>query len=104
MMVNFLACEEKPEESCEKIFEVLSQDFRDIELPERPCVSLEDKRALEILNKTVEKVGNHYSVGLVWKEDNTVFQNNRKIALKRLEGVKKLFLMIRSFFKLIVKR
>ena len=41
-MVNFLACEVKPEESCEKILEVLSQDFRDIELPERPCLSLEN--------------------------------------------------------------
>ena len=42
LMVNFLACEVKPEESCEKILEVLSQDFRDIELPERPCLSLEN--------------------------------------------------------------
>ena len=99
MMVNFLACEVKPEESCEKILEVLSQDFRDIELPEQPCLSLEDKRAMEILNKTVEKVGNHYSVGLLWKEDNTVFQNNRKMALKRLEGVKKRFLNNPKFFE-----
>ena len=99
MMVNFLACEVKPEESCEKILEVLSQDFRDIELPERPCLSLEDKRAIEILNKTVEKVGNHYSVGLLGKEDNTVLQNNRKMALKRLEGVKKRFLSNPKFFE-----
>ena len=34
MITNFLACEEKPEQSCEKILEVLLQDFRDIELPE----------------------------------------------------------------------
>ena len=99
MMVNFLACEVKPEESCEKILEVLSQDFRDIELPERPCLSLEDKRAMEILNKTVEKVGNHYSVGLLWKEDNTVFLNNRKMALKRLDGMKKRFLNNPKFFE-----
>ena len=65
MIVNFFACEKKTEESCEKILEVLSQDFRDIELPERPCLSLEDKRAMEILNKTVEKIGNHYSMGLL---------------------------------------
>ena len=89
MMVNFLACEEKPEESCEKILEVLSQDFIDIELPEQPCLSLEDKRAI---------------VGLLCKEDNTVFQNNRKMALKRLEGVKKRFLNDPKFLKLIVKR
>ena len=43
MMVNFLAFKEKPEESCEKIMEVLSRDFRDIELPEQSCLSLKDK-------------------------------------------------------------
>ena len=99
MMVNFLACKEKPKESCEKILEVLSLDFRDVKLPKQPCLSLEDKSAMEILNKTVEKVGNHYSVGLLWKEDNTVFQNNRKMALKRLEGVKKRFLNDPKFFE-----
>ena len=79
--------------------EVLSQDFRDIELSEQSCLLVEDKQALQILNKTVEKVGNYYLVGLLWKEDNTAFRNNRKMGLKRLERMKKIILNDLKFFE-----
>ena len=98
MMFNFLACKEKTEESYEKIFEVLLQNFRDIEIPKRPCLALEDKRALEISNKTVEKVENHYSMGLLWREDN------RRMALKRLEEVKKRLFNNPKFFETYCER
>ena len=39
LMVNFLDTEESSEVSCEKILEVLSQDFQNIGLPEKVCPS-----------------------------------------------------------------
>ena len=54
---------------------------------------------MEILNKTVDKVGNHYSVGLLWKDENVKFPNNRKMALMRLKSVKKKFLADPNYFK-----
>ena len=47
-MVNFLACEEKTEESCEKILKSLLQDFKEIELPKLPCLSLEDNKVYKL--------------------------------------------------------
>ena len=44
-MVNFLSCKENSEKSCKGILEVLSQDFQDVDLPEKICPSGEDKRA-----------------------------------------------------------
>ena len=55
------------------------------------CPSLEDKRALEILNQTIKRVDDHYSVGLPWKEEEPKLPNNRKMALERLNGLKKRF-------------
>ena len=61
LMVNFL----DKEESCKQILDLLNQDFKDLELPQVPALSVEDKRALEILHKTVKKVDGHYSIGLL---------------------------------------
>ena len=70
MIVNFVDVEESPEQSCNQLLDILSSDFQDFGLPEKPYPSIEDKRATEILNKTVKKVGDHYSVGLLWKENS----------------------------------
>ena len=99
LMVNFLDTEECSEVSCERILEVLSQDFQDTGLPERVCPSLEDKMALEILNQTIKRVDDHYSVGLPWKEEEPKLPNNRKMALERLNGLKKRFQNDSEFFR-----
>ena len=44
-----------------------------------------EKKATEILNKSVRKEkSGHYSVGLLWKNENTKLLYNRKIAVLRL--------------------
>ena len=91
VIVNFVDVEESPEQSCNQLLDILSSDFQDLGLPEKPYPSIEDKRATEILNKTVKKVVNHYSVGLLWKENNPQLPNNRDMALQRLQGMKKRF-------------
>ena len=91
VIVNFADVAESPEQSCNPLLDILSRDFQDLGLPETPYSSIEDKRATEILNKTVKKVGDHYFVGLLWKENNPHLPNNRDTALQRPQGMKKRF-------------
>ena len=64
-----------------------------------PNPSIDHKRAAEVLNKTVKKVGDHYSVDLLWKEDNLQLPNNQDMALQRLQGMKKRFKADPQLFK-----
>ena len=34
----------------------------------------EEKRAVKILETTTAKIGNHYEVGLLWKESNPILR------------------------------
>ena len=51
-----------------------------------------EQKAIEILNKTVckEKSG-HYSVGFLWKNENTKLPYNREIAVSRLKSLENKF-------------
>ena len=95
LMVNFL----DKEESCEQILDFLNQDFKDLELPQVPALSVEDKRPLETMHKTVKRVDGHYSIDLLWKEDKPKLPNNRGMALKRLLSLKQRFLNDSNLFK-----
>ena len=57
-------------DSCNDILKILEQDFADLNLLQVTCTLLEDKRALQIMNQTLKKIGDHYSVGLQWKNDD----------------------------------
>ena len=50
-----------------------------------------NKRAMEILQKTTTKYENHYTVGLLWKEGNVVLPNNKPLALSRLYNLENKF-------------
>ena len=50
--------------------------------------SMDDKRALGIMARTVKKVGDHYSVGLLWKDDNPSLPNSRSLAEKIIVSLK----------------
>ena len=84
--------------------DLLNQDFKDLELPQVPALSVEDKRALEIMHKTVKKVDGHYLIGLLWKDDEPKLPNNREMALKRLLSLKRTFLNDSNLLKNIVKK
>jgi len=53
--------------------------------------SVEDARALDILENTTKSNELGYEVGLLWKNRNTQLPNNRKQAERRLEQLKKRF-------------
>ena len=44
------------------------------------------------MNKTVKKIGDHYSVGLLWKDDDPQLPNNREMPVKRLLSMKRKFI------------
>ena len=52
-------------------------------------MSINDKRAMEILQKTATKYENHYAVGILWTEDDVVLPNNKSLALSRLYSLEK---------------
>ena len=54
-------------------------------------MTVNNKRVMEILQKTTTKYKNHYAVGLLWKEDNVVLPNNKPLAVSRLYNLEKKF-------------
>ena len=52
-------------------------------------MTVNNKRAMEILQKTTTKYENHYAVGLLRKKDNVVLLNNKPLALSRLYNLEK---------------
>ena len=92
LMVNFMNAQRETDHSCEQLLYMFAQDFEDIGEGEGDTsLSLEDKRALHILNNTVKRESGHYSVGLLWKEDSREMSDGRALAEKRLEGLKRRF-------------
>ena len=104
LMVNFVTTAETNAESCKEMLEVLRKDFEDDSDPSILSLSLEDKYALHILNTTVKKVGNHYSVGLLWKDESAVLPNNRCLAERRLASLKRRFLKDTELFKMYFEK
>ena len=51
-------------------------------------MSLEDQRALLIMESSVKKVGNHYELGLPWRNGKPALPNNREMVKKRLVSLK----------------
>jgi len=65
--VNFLRTSKlhKPAtDSCETVLNILSQDFRDVDLPQLPSMSREDRKALAIMEGSIKKVNGHYQIAL----------------------------------------
>ena len=46
--------------------------------------SVEDKKALEIIESTTKHTGDRYETALLWKEDDVTLPNNRVVAEKQL--------------------
>lgn len=51
-------------------------------------LSVEDKRALQIIKDTTTFVDGHYEIGLLWKCDNPQLPNSRSLADKRAESLR----------------
>ena len=58
-------------------------DFEKFEVETRVCTSLEDKRALEVAERTLKMVDGQYQVTLPWQHDSPYLPNNRVVAERR---------------------
>ena len=54
-------------------------------------MSVEDRKAMEIIENTISKVNGHYQTGLFWKQENSHLLCNRAAAEARLYHLKKRF-------------
>ncbi|KAK3744933.1 hypothetical protein QZH41_007784 [Actinostola sp. cb2023] len=56
--------------------------------------SLEDKRAMELMESSCEHQGNRYMISLPWKKDKALLPNNRVVAENRMRSLEKNLLKI----------
>ena len=61
-------------------------------------MSVEDERALKIMEESSKKVSGHYQVALPWRKQPPYLANNRIVAEQRLNLLKKKFVHDQDFF------
>ena len=64
-------------------------EFSESSASSKEVMSIEDRRALAIMERTVQMVDGHYQLSLPWKYDNPCLPNNRPMAEKRLNLLKR---------------
>ena len=83
-------CESNIHDSLKQFWQIESHGTPE-EYPETLLPKSEQK-ASEILNKTIcKEESGHYSVGLLWKKENTKLPYNREIAVSRLKSLENKF-------------
>ena len=65
-----------------------TSDFNDMLHCDKESMSVEDRRALGIMEATLSHVGGHYKMGLPWREDDVHLPNNMVLAHARLNQLK----------------
>ena len=69
-------------------------------VPESQLIFPNEKRSLELLEKTTKFVNGHFQVGLLWKNDFPILQNNRELAIQRFKSLEKRFSKNPEFFNM----
>ena len=54
-------------------------------------LSMEDRRALKLMDSSISLLDGHYQMGVLWRNDNPVLLYNRPLAEARLQYLKKRF-------------
>ena len=101
--VNFIRFAEVKKEDDNWLMQQLEQ-FWQIEncaaIPDsKVSMSVEDKKALAIMEDSLKIVDGHYQVALPWKEQPPHLPSNRFMAERRLHGSKKRFLQDNALFE-----
>lgn len=61
-----------------------SLDSLGIQVPRDNVTSREEKRANQMMNKTIKEIDCRYEIGLLWKHDDIKLPDSREMALKRM--------------------
>ena len=64
-------------------------DFDDKGRDESKSMSVEDKRAMQIMESSITFENGHYRLGLPWRDESTCLPNNMPLALARLQQLKR---------------
>ena len=78
-----------PEDFGERVLRGLEQDFADINELQVASPSRNDQKALSKMKSTCEKVGEHYQMAFSWKNEEAKLPDNRPMAERRLNALKK---------------
>ncbi|XP_045206017.2 uncharacterized protein LOC123558205 [Mercenaria mercenaria] len=66
-----------------------TSDFSDTSHYQKDSMSVEDKRALGLMDSTLSFVNGHYEMGLPWRQDDASLPNNLTLAHARLHQLKR---------------
>ncbi|KAL6479681.1 hypothetical protein MHYP_G00107140 [Metynnis hypsauchen] len=78
-------------------------DFPEAQQAEKMEMSVEDKRFMDSVSKSVQLIDGHFSIGLPLKAVDAKFPNNRMIAVQRAEHLRRKFMRNEQFCKDYVK-
>ena len=84
--VNFIAIGHQPNDLLNRFWKI--EDYGTTKPGGKP-LSVEDKRALQIIKDTTTFVHGHYEISLLWKCDNQQLPHNRSLADKRAESLRR---------------
>ena len=63
-------------------------DFKDLKANDKVLASVEDERALHVMEKSVKLVNGHFQVALPWRKDPLHIPNDKIMAERRLRSLK----------------
>ncbi|XP_077969292.1 uncharacterized protein LOC144423012 [Styela clava] len=95
--VNFIHCDDNILHR--QLCQIYEHDFNDNACESASSLSVENKRALSIMEKTVCKVNGHYEVGLPWKNKEVKLPNNRTMVEKQLMYQRRKFIRDPELFE-----
>ena len=70
------------------VLDLFEKDYKNLDEEQHPEMSVEDLKALSIMEKTTRKVSKHYVMKLPWKDGKAVLLNNRVMTEKRLKSLR----------------
>nr|XP_023029771.1 uncharacterized protein LOC111517745 [Leptinotarsa decemlineata] len=87
----FHFCCKSQEQIDEDIHDLVTDSFKIVNFviknPEKNGRSKEDDRALKKMENTIDRVGNHFEIGLLWKNDDN--RSSRELEMKKKKEKKK---------------
>ena len=99
--VNFLRLERQDDDGMllQQVEKFWKTDFVDSISSSKVSMSVEDERALRILEESTKMVSGHYQIALPWRQQPPYLPNNRILADQRLQLLKKKFLRDHKLFE-----
>ncbi|KAL9958369.1 hypothetical protein ACROYT_G035375 [Oculina patagonica] len=99
--VNFVRLAEQRDEDeilLQQVENFWKTEFTDTIASSKVAMSVEDERALRIMEGSVKKVSGHYQIALPWRQHPPYLPYSRALAVQRLYLLKKKFLRDQEFF------